>query len=77
MDTARNSQDSALNSLESAATSARGGFACAFSSSDEYERALISERRAQGRYDRPRTNWPMIAFIACSLMMAGFVVAFS
>ena len=43
MDTARNSQDSALNSLESAAASARSGFACAFSSSDEYERALISE----------------------------------
>ncbi len=77
MDTARNSQDSALNSLESAAASARSGFACAFSSSDEYENALISERRAQGRYDRPRTNWPMIAFIACSLMMAGFVVVFS
>ena len=77
MDTARNSQDSALNLLESAAASARSGFACAFSSSDEYESALISERRAQGRYDRPRINWPMIAFIACSLMMAGFVVVFS
>ena len=77
MDTARNSQDSALNSLETAAASARSGFACAFSSSDEYESALISERRAQGRYRKPRINWPMIAFIACSLMMAGFVVVFS
>ena len=77
MDTARNSPDGALMSLESAATTARSGFACIFSSSDEYETALISERRAQGRYDRPRTNWPMIAFIGCCLMVAGFVVAFS
>ena len=28
--------------LEAAAASARGGFACMFSSSDEYEMALIS-----------------------------------
>ena len=38
-------------SLEAAAASARGGFACMFSTSDEYETALITERRAQGRYD--------------------------
>jgi hypothetical protein len=36
----------ALTSLEAKAVSARGGFACVFSTSDEYERALISERRA-------------------------------
>jgi hypothetical protein len=78
MDTARSdSADAALVSLETAAASTRGGFACMFSSSDEYESALISERRAQGRYQKPRTNWPMIAFIGCSLMVVGFVVAFS
>jgi hypothetical protein len=78
MDSARSSSpDTALVALETAATSARSGFACMFSSSDEYESALITERRAQGRYDRPRTNWPMIAFIACCLMVVGFVVAFS
>jgi hypothetical protein len=76
METARHSPHAALMSLESAAASARSGFACMFSSSDEYERALIIERRAQGHYDRQRINWPMIAFIACSLMMAAFVVAF-
>ena len=48
-----------------------------FSTSDEYETALITERRAQGRYDRPRINWPMIAFMGCCLMVVGFVVAFS
>jgi hypothetical protein len=78
MDTARSKRpDAALMSLETAAASARGGFACEFSSSEEYETALIRERRAQGRYSGPRINWPMIAFIACSLLMAGFVVVFS
>jgi hypothetical protein len=78
MDTARsNRSNPALIALETAATSARSGFACMFSTSDEYETALITERRAQGRYARPRTNWPMIAFIGCCLMVVGFVVAFS
>ena len=78
MDTARStSSNAALISLETAAASARSGFACMFSTSDEYETALITERRAQGRYDRPRINWPMIAFIGCCLMVVGFVVAFS
>ncbi len=78
MDTARRpSSHTALVALETAAASARSGFGCMFSSSDEYETALITERRAQGRYDRPRTNWPMIAFIGCCLTVVGFVVAFS
>ena len=78
MDSARsNSSNPALVALETAAASARSGFGCMFSTSDEYETALITERRAQGRYDRPRTNWPMIAFIACCLMVVCFVVAFS
>jgi hypothetical protein len=75
MDPARsNSSNPALVALETAAASARSGFACMFSTSDEYETALITERRAQGRYDRPRTNWPMIAFIGCCLMVVGFVI---
>ena len=41
----RNPQ-AALMSLEAAAVSARGGFACMFSSSEEFETALITERRA-------------------------------
>ena len=78
MNTARsNSSNAALVSLETAAASARSGFACMFSTADEYETALITERRAQGRYDRPRTIWPMIAFIGCSLMVVGFVIVFS
>jgi hypothetical protein len=64
----------ALMSLEAAAVAARGGFACMFSSSDEYESALITERRAQGRYAPPRSRWPLAMFVGCSLMVAGAVL---
>jgi len=67
----------ALMSLEAAATSARGGFGCMFSTSDEYETALISERRAQGRYGAPRSRWPLAMFAGCALMLAGTVLLFS
>jgi hypothetical protein len=66
-----------MTSLEAAAASARGGFACMFSNSDEYETALISERRAQGRYDRPRSRWPAAMFVGCALMVVGTVLLFS
>jgi hypothetical protein len=45
-----------------------------FSNSDEYETALISERRAQGRYERPRSRWPVLMFIGCALLVAGTVL---
>jgi len=60
----------ALLSLETAATETRSGFACNFSTSDEYETALIAERRAQGRYDRPRSRWPMLILVGLALMIA-------
>jgi len=61
-------------SLEAAAVSARGGFACQFSTSDEYENALISQRRAQGRYGRPGSHWPMLMLVGCALMVTGAVM---
>ena len=64
----------ALMSLEAAAASARGGFACMFSTSEEYETALITERRAQGRYDRPKSRWPVVMFVGCVLLVAGTVL---
>ncbi len=74
---ARNdSADAALVSLEAAAASARSGFACMFSSSDEFETALITERRAQGRYAAPRTPWPLLMFVGCALVMAGAALLF-
>jgi hypothetical protein len=66
----------ALPALEALAASARGGFACLFSTADEYETALIAERRAQGRYDRRRSPWPVIMFIGCTLMVAAAVLLF-
>jgi hypothetical protein len=75
METSRNrSAHAALISLEAAAAAARGGFACMFSSSDEFETALISERRAQGRYAQRRSRWPVIMFLGCTLLMAGTVL---
>ena len=62
-----------LMSLEAAAASARGGFACMFSTSEEYEMALISERRAQGRYGQRPSRWPAIMFVGCVMMVAGTV----
>jgi hypothetical protein len=66
-----------LTSLERDAASARGGFACLFSTSDEYESALITERRAQGRYGRPHNLWPMLMFVGCALMVVGAVLLFN
>jgi hypothetical protein len=75
MDTPRSQNaHSALMSLEADAASARGGFACLFSNSDEYETALISERRAQGRYDQPHYRLPIAMFVGCALMVAGTVL---
>ena len=71
---------SALLSLEVAAATARGGFGCLFASSDEYETALIAERRAQGRYGRygrPRSPWPMLMFVGIALMVLGTVLVFN
>ncbi len=71
----RNAQ-AALLSLQAAEVSARGGFGCLFSNSEEFERALITQRRAQGRYARHRTRWPAILFVGCALMVAGTVLLF-
>ena len=69
--TRRRNPQAALTSLEAAAASTRGGFACMFSTSEEFEMALITERRAQGRYDQRRTRWPAVLFIGCAMMVAG------
>ena len=75
MNTRRNrGARTALLTLEADAAIARGGFACMFSTSDEYESALISERRAQGRYARPKSPWPVVMFGGCALLMLGAVL---
>ncbi len=47
-----------------------------FSTSEEFEMALITERRAQGRYVQRRMRWPAILFVGCALMVAGTVLLF-
>ena len=66
----------ALLSLEADAASAREGFACMFSTSDEYESALVVERRARGRYRRSHNAWPIVAFIGLALFIASIVTLF-
>ncbi|MES1149249.1 MAG: hypothetical protein ABUL53_08700 [Bradyrhizobium guangdongense] len=66
----------ALMSLEAAEASTRGGFACLFSTADEYETALITERRAQGHYARGQDRWPLALFVACAVTVAGIVLLF-
>jgi hypothetical protein len=74
MDTFRSQNPrAALLSLEATAASARAGFACMFSTSDEFETALITERRAQGRYAPPRSRWPLAIFVGCALLVAATV----
>lgn len=73
----RRNPQAALMSLEAQAASARGGFACLFSTADEYERALITERRAQGRYTQRRSYWPYVLFAGCTLIVVGAVLLFA
>jgi hypothetical protein len=70
----RRTTHSDLRSLEAAAAVARSGFACIFSSSDEYERALITERRARGRYSARQGSWTMTALILLALSVTGAVI---
>jgi hypothetical protein len=71
--TRQDSPRTALMMLEDAAQVARSGFACMFSTADEYEAALIAERRAEGRYGASRV-WPVATFLGCSLAAAGAVL---
>ncbi|MET0970172.1 MAG: hypothetical protein ABWY18_13300 [Tardiphaga sp.] len=70
--------NSSLMMLEAAAASARSGFVCMFSDSDEYETALITARRAQGRYGAARRSpWPLAAFVGGCIVIAGTVLLFA
>jgi hypothetical protein len=70
--------NASLMMLEAAAASARSGFVCVFSDSEEYETALITARRAQGRYGAARRSvWPLAAFVGCCVLIAGTVLLFA
>jgi hypothetical protein len=62
-----------ISALEAAAASARAGFACIFSTSEEYERALIAERRLQGRYQQTR-DWQPMLLLGCVFILSGILL---
>ena len=64
---------SALMMLEATVVSARECFACMFSTSDEFEHALIAQRRAQGHYDPP-SRIPVVMFVGLTLVVAGLAL---
>lgn len=65
--------DKDVSALEAAAISARAGFACIFSNSDEYEQALIAARRAEGRYGSTRDIQSMV-LVGCAFVLAAVLV---
>ncbi len=64
-----------ISALEASVASARAGFACMFSTSDEYENALIAARRAEGRYGSA-FDWQPVALGGCTLVLLGILVTF-
>ena len=47
-----------------------------FSSSDEYEDALIALRRSEGRYGRSQGVWPLLLFMGCAMAVGGVALLF-
>jgi hypothetical protein len=68
--TREDSPRTALMMLDDAAHAARSGFACMFSNADEYEAALIAERRTQGHYTTSKF-WPVTLAVGCGLTVVG------
>jgi len=62
-------------SLETSVEEARLAFACAFSSSEEFEAALIKTRREAGHYSRsPRRRQSVLGIAIGLLIVLGFVI---
>ena len=60
--------------LETCAKSAGQALACPFSSSDEFETAIISERRAEGAYGPTVRQRQLYWGVALMLLLAGLFV---
>jgi hypothetical protein len=70
--------DTAVLALEAYAERAGTALACAYSSSAEYDAALIAERRAAGVYGprRHRRQWlATVAGLAAALTLIVFLIA--
>ena len=62
-----------ITALEAAVASTRAGFACMFSTSDEYEDALVTARRAEGRYGSP-FDWQALLLTGCVFILSGVLL---
>ena len=70
----KTSKTNDISLLEAAEHATRSAFACAFSTSDEYETALIEERRAEGRYastTSPVRNWTTLSLLGAAFALIG------
>ena len=70
-------QQTDWQTLEAIALEARAGmaWACAYSSADEYEAAIINARRAAGAYDPGRQQrYAMMGIAAAVVALVGFCV---
>lgn len=66
--------NSALQGLSSDIELAGAAMACRYSSSDEYEAALIAERRRAGAYDLPKRHHPLLwSALAVAVVLAVFL----
>jgi hypothetical protein len=63
-----------LVALRAAAERAGTSLACLFSSSDEFEAAVIKARREAGAYRRRRTGHPVLAIAATALLAIAFLM---
>lgn len=66
----------AIRSLTVDAELAGAAMACLYSSSDEYEAALIAERRRAGAYDVPGRYRAILWAVLALCVVASFVLAF-
>jgi hypothetical protein len=70
------SSDSALQGLSLDIELAGAAMACRYSSSDEYEAALIAERRRAGAYDVPSRHRPILWTALAVCAVASVFLAF-
>jgi hypothetical protein len=62
--------------LDAHADHARQALACAYSSSDEYEAAVIAARRQAGAYGRPRQTLAAFAIATMLIAAAALIMPF-
>jgi hypothetical protein len=68
--------DSALQGLVADLELAGAAMACRYTSSDEYEAALIAERRRAGAYDLPKRHHPVLwSAMAIAVVIAVLLAA--